>query len=510
MHQHRPPPGSAERRHPARDGPTRSTTPRRCSCPWLTPAAWPIPAADHPAARACWVGACWVGACWVGACWGWAACRVVACGRCRRATVARGRRRGGLRRAGLRRGARRRADRLGAGPHGLPGLERVGQARHLGAEQLADLGQVSGDAFLLLRQLVDLTLRTGAVPLDLGLGVRQQLLSLGLRLGDDLVGVLLGVADQLPRVLVGFAPGLLRLGAGLGGPLLRGRGPLLGLADQLLGGGLGRRQPLGLLPLRFFAAGGQLDLELGLGLGPLRLALLQDALGLAAHFVSLPLGGGEDLVALPLGGRLELSHLPLGGGAQLGDVPLDRGPLLRDLVVGRGPQLGHFPLGGRGQLVRLAPGPRLDRVGLAFRRRPQLVRLPLGVGPEFARLVLGRGPDLRRVHLGRRVELVGRGPGLLRDLGGLLLGQPEQLLDAGAQTGVGGPFLLTDLPVSVGQFLLQRLNLLAVLAHLAVKLLEVFVDLMRVVTTHHPRELAGGGFLEEVAELGVDFRLHVA
>ena len=66
----------------------------------------------------------------------------------------------------------------------------------------------------------------------------------------------------------------------------------------------------------------------------------------------------------------------------------------------------------------------------------------------------------------------------------------KKLLDAGAQTGVGGPFLLTDLPVSVGQFLLQRLNLLAVLTHLAVKLLEVFVDLMRVVTTHHPRELA--------------------
>src|SRR3984957_4593948 len=243
---------------------------------------------------------------------------------------------------------------------------------------------------------------------------------------------------------------------------------------------------------------------------PLRPAPLQDALGLASHLVSLPLGGGEDLVALPLGGRLELSDLPLGGGAQLGDVPLDRGPLFRDLVVGRGPQLGYFPLGGRGQLVRLAPGPRLDRVGLAFRRRPQLVRLPLGVGPQFPRLVLGRGPHLRRVHLGRRVELVGRGPGLLRDLGGLLFGQPEQLLDPGTKTGVGGPFLLTDLPVSVGQFLLQRLNLLAVLAHLAVKLLEVFVDLMRVIAAHHPCELAGSGFFEEVAELGVDFRLHVA
>jgi hypothetical protein len=207
---------------------------------------------------------------------------------------------------------------------------------------------------------------------------------------------------------------------------------------------------------------------------------------------------------------LRISSAWLGGGAQLGDVPLDRRPLLRDLVVGGGPQLGHFPLGGRRQLVCLTPGPGLDRIGLALRRRPLLVGLPLGVGSQLGRLVLGRRPDFRRVNLGRRVELVGGRPGLLRDLGGLLLGQPQQLLNARAQASVGGPLLLPDLPVRVGQLLLQRLNLLAVLAHLAVKLLEVFVNLMRVVAAHHPRELAGGGFLEEVAELGVDFRLHVA
>ncbi len=51
----------------------------------------------------------------------------------------------------------------------------------------------------------------------------------------------------------------------------------------------------------------------------------------------------------------------------------------------------------------------------------------------------------------------------------------------------------------VGQLLLQCLNLLAVLPDLTVKLLEVFVNLMRVVAPHHPGELAGGGFLEEVA-----------
>ena len=64
--------------------------------------------------------------------------------------------------------------------------------------------------------------------------------------------------------------------------------------------------------------------------------------------------------------------------------------------------------------------------------------------------------------------------------------------------------------MGVGQLLLQCLNLLAVLADLTVKLLEVFVNLMRVVAPHHPGELAGRGFLEEVAELSVNFRLHVA
>ena len=70
--------------------------------------------------------------------------------------------------------------------------------------------------------------------------------------------------------------------------------------------------------------------------------------------------------------------------------------------------------------------------------------------------------------------------------------------------------MLPDLAVGVRQLLLECLNLIAVLAHLTVELLEVLVDLMRVVSPHDPRELAGRGFLEEVAELGVDFRLHVA
>ena len=142
------------------------------------------------------------------------------------------------------------------------------------------------------------------------------------------------------RVLIGFAPGLLGLRAGFGRPVLGGRGALFGLGHQLLRSGLRRGEPLGLLALGLLALGRQVDLELGLGLRPLSLALLQDPLSLAAHLVGLALGGGQDLVGFPLGRRLQLRHLTLGGGAQLGDVALDRGPLLCDLVVGRRPELG--------------------------------------------------------------------------------------------------------------------------------------------------------------------------
>ena len=84
---------------------------------------------------------------------------------------------------------------------------------HLPAEQLAHLGQVAGDAVLLPGELVDLALRGGPAAFGVGLGLGQQLVGLGLGLGDDLVGVLLRVADQLPGVLVGVAPGLVGLRA---------------------------------------------------------------------------------------------------------------------------------------------------------------------------------------------------------------------------------------------------------------------------------------------------------
>jgi hypothetical protein len=150
--------------------------------------------------------------------------------------------------------------------------------RNLAAEQLAQLGEVTGDRVLLPGEVVDLALGCDPGPFGLCLGLRQQLIGLGLGLGDDLIGVLLGVADELLAVLVSVATGLVRLGTGLRGALLRGGRALLGLGDELLRGGLCRRQPLGLLPLGLLTACGELDLELGLGLRPLGFALLQDAL----------------------------------------------------------------------------------------------------------------------------------------------------------------------------------------------------------------------------------------
>ena len=311
-------------------------------------------------------------------------------------------------------------------------------------------------------------------------------------------------------VLIGVPAGLVGLRGRLGRALLGGGGPLLGLGDQLLRGGLGGGEALGLLALGLFPARREGDLELGLGLSPLRLALLQDPLRLAAHLVGLPLGGGEDLIPLALGGGLQLRDLALGAGPQLGDVALSRGPLLRHLVVGRGPQLGRLTLGGVGQLVGLAPGGRPDRVGLALGRAAQVVGLALGVRAQLGGLVLGAGPQLGRVDLAGRLDLVRFRPGRLNQLGGLLLGEPQQLLDASSETGIRGTLLLPDLAVSIGQLPLQGCGLLTVLAHLGFNLPDVLIDLMTVITPHHRRELARRGLFEEVGQLGVNVRLHMA
>ena len=62
----------------------------------------------------------------------------------------------------------------------------------------------------------------------------------------------------------------------------------------------------------------------------------------------------------------------------------------------------------------------------------------------------------------------------------------------------------------IGQLPVQSLHLVTVLTQLAVDLLQVLVDLVRVITSHDPGEVALRGFLEEIAELSVNIGLHVA
>ena len=283
-------------------------------------------------------------------------------------------------------------------------------------------------------------------------------------------------------MLVGVPAGLVGLRGGLRRTLLRGEGALLSFGHEFLRGGLGGGEPSGFLALGLFPARRELNLELGFRLSPLGLALLQDPLRLgAAHLVGLPLGRGQDLIAVPLGGRLQLGDLALGARPQLGDVTLGRGLLLRHLVVGRGPDLGRLALGRGGQLAGLAPGGGPDRIGLAPGGAAQVIGLTLGVRAQLGGLVLGPGPQLARADLGRGLDLVRFRSSRLDHLGGLLLSKPQQLLDPGAEAGIGRAFPLVDLVVGLGQLPPHGLGLLAVLPHLGVDPPDVLIDLLMVI-----------------------------
>ena len=54
-------------------------------------------------------------------------------------------------------------------------VRRLASRSQLRVKQLADLGEVTGDALLLLGQLAELALGCGLNPLDLVLGVGQEL-----------------------------------------------------------------------------------------------------------------------------------------------------------------------------------------------------------------------------------------------------------------------------------------------------------------------------------------------
>ena len=201
-------------------------------------------------------------------------------------------------------------------------------------------------------------------------------------------------------------------------------------------------------------------LQLGFGLGPLRLAFLQDPPGLAAYLVRLPPGGGEKLVPLLLRGGLQLGDLPLSGSTQPGDVLLGRGLRLRHLVAGRGADASDLAFSNRGQLVSLPPGCNLDRVRFPPGGSAQVAGFPYGTRPQLRGLIPGRRPQFGRLRLCRSQQLVGGGPGLTEDLDGMLLGKPQQRLDPEPRTRTGAA--LPQLALHCGQLMLQRLDLFPV------------------------------------------------
>jgi len=106
-------------------------------------------------------------------------------------------------------------------------------------------------------------------------------------------------------------------------------------------------------------------------------------------------------------------------------------------MVGRGADLGDLALGSRGQLVSLPPRGGLDRVRFPLSGSAQVIGFPLGARPQFRGLILGRSSQFGGVRFGRGLQLVDGGSGLTEDLGGLLLGKPQQLLDPEPTTRMG-------------------------------------------------------------------------
>ena len=84
------------------------------------------------------------------------------------------------------------------------------------------------------------------------------------------------------------------------------------------------------------------------------------------------------------------------------------------------------------------------------------------------------------------------------------------MLNTRAKSRVRRAFLLLDLAVLFGQLPLQGLSLLAMRACFGFDRPDVLIDLVAVIAPHHRRELARWGLFEEIGQLGVNVRLHMA
>ena len=209
------------------------------------------------------------------------------------------------------------------------------------------------------------------------------------------------------------------------------------------------------VPVDLDARGGELALDPLAQLGGVRVGALAQVLrvplGLLALGGRLGLGARPELARGALRRDAQLRRLVLDARAQRAQLALERAAALALLGRDRALDACGLALGGADELLRAALRGQERALGLRRGRRLDLVGLPTRGGDDLGDLVLRAGAQLPRGELGARQGVGRLGVRLGDDVRRLLLGGPQQLLDARAQTGVGGPLGLAQLAVRLGQ-----------------------------------------------------------
>ncbi len=330
----------------------------------------------------------------------------------------------------------------------------------LGAHLLVHLGALGGDLSLQRRPLLD---RLGG---EFRPGGRRRRLPLGLPLGH-LGGVigrgLLGAGIQLRARL---------LGVGVEGRV-GGDRVVLELGARVVG-----------LALEVGAALLDVVLELGATAGVLRLELGAPLLGVAGeHGCGFPC-----LCDFALGDDFQLGDLALGLRTECGDLALARCTRLCDLG-------GDRAADGCGLACRVVcdglgfrSSPGEERLGLLLRRRTELGDLRPRVAEQLLGVVRGVLTVLLHLMGDAGSELLGIDVGLADEPGGLLLSDPEDVLEAGAESGIGGAADLVQFGLQIFGDRLEALQLLGLvglvrvgLDQLAPELVDRLVDVVLLV-----------------------------
>ncbi|EGJ74662.1 putative cellulose-binding protein [Streptomyces sp. Tu6071] len=266
--------------------------------------------------------------------------------------------------------------------------------------------------------------------------------------------------------------------------------------DRVAAVGERRQLALGLAADAVGLRVGVRDDVLGLALRRLD-RLARAALGVRAELLGLQaelLGAVLDLRETLLGLRLTRGEVALGLLAALGEIRLEVGGGLRGLGAGlleEGVRLLALRLG-----VLLRLGPQVAGLALGLLDDPDalVLRLRLALGG----VGLGVVAHLLRRGLGQLPVLLGGPAGLLAQVLRLFLGEPQDLLDPGAEARVRR-LRVTHLRLGVLRFEVQLLDPLlqggdAVQGAVTVgdELRDAFVHLSAVVPTPHKLEAVGG------------------